>query len=262
MKILKLVFITSLFFLLLIPISLLGVGGVEFNVVYTHPAPDYLGGIGVYVIPLNVSDPALLQPSSMYVVDVIGIPRYSYVFSNLPPTVVFLEQSLGVTSYSVYYGGTNPYSGFIASPGTQQSIWGAYDDFDYYTGFWNTYNAELSGGKYIVESGGWVVLNASYVEDFIHMFTVLGRRAFKIELNVSNGWVTVNLTSKEFGDWNLIIDGNDIYFINPDGTPLYYSIIYLSKEEKVLTFAVELKNSNTVLMLYGSTNPYTSYRVE
>lgn len=258
---LSFILLSSLILITSLGVTVLAVGGVEFNLIYTQPSPDYLGGIGIYVVPLNVSDPSLLQSPSLYVIDIVGIPRYSYVFSNLPPLIFFLEQSLGVTSYSAYYGGTNPYSGFIASPGTPQSIWGAFDDFDYTTGFWVSANASLSGGKYVIQPQGYIALNTPYAQDFVHTFLILGSKAFMIQLNVSNGWVTVNLTSKEFGDWNLIVDGNDIYFLNPDATPLYYSIIYLSKTDKVLTFAVELKNSDTIFMLYGGTNPYASYRV-
>lgn len=255
------ILLSSLILITSLGVTLSAVGGVEFNLIYTQPSPDYLGGIGIYVVPLNVSDPSLLQLPSLYVIDMAGIPRYSYTFSNLPPLIFFLEQSLGITSYSAYYGGTNPYSGFIASPGTTQSIWGVFDDFDYTTGFWVSANASLSGGKYVVQTNGYIALNTSYTQDFVHTFLILGRKAFKIQMNVSNGWVTVNLTSKEFLDWDLIIDGNDIYFINPDTTPLYYSIIYLSKTDKVLTFTVELNNSDTILMLYGGTNPYASYRI-
>jgi hypothetical protein len=236
-------------------------GGVEFNLIYVQPSPEYYGGIGVYAVPLNVSDPQLLQYSSLYVVDAQGIPRYSYAFSNLPPLIFFLEQSLGVGQYQAYYGGTNPYSSFVAMPGTQQSIWAAFDDFDYRTGFWMEYNASLGGGKYAVAPGGFIALNVGYGQDVVHAFLVLGRRAFWVRFNASEGWVVATLTSREFADWGSIADGSDIYFINPDGTPLYYSIIYLSKVEKILVFAVELRGSDRVLMLYGGVNPYASYRV-
>jgi hypothetical protein len=236
-------------------------GGVEFNLIHAQPPPAYYGGIGVYAVPLNVSDPALLQPGSLYVVDASGIPRYSYAFSNLPPLVFFLEQSLGVTQYLAYYGGTNPYTSFVAAPGTQQSIWAAFDDFDYRTGFWVESNASLGGGKYAVMPKGFVALNTGYGQDVVHAFLVLGRRAFRIQFNVSEGWAVASLTSREFTDWGSIADGSDIYFINPDGTPLYYSIVYLSKAEGVLVFAVELRGSDYVFMLYGGANPYASYRV-
>ena len=239
----------------------LAAGGVEFNLIYVRPPTDYLGGVGVCVAPLNVSNPSLLQPASLYVIDAQGIPRYSYAFSNQPPLIFFLEQSLGVVTYSAYYGGSNPHSAYIANPGTPQSIWGAYDDFDYLTGFWVVRNASLGGGKYAVMPKGFIALNTSYGQDFVHTFLALGRRAFRIQFNVSNGWAVANLTSREFTDWGSIADGSDIYFINPDGTPLYYSIIYLSKAEGILVFAVELSGSDYVYMLYGGANPYASYRV-
>lgn len=261
-KLFFLLFVLSLLMITSLTIVVFAVGGVEFNLIYTHPSPDYFGSIGIYVVPLNVSDVSLLQQASLYVIDSAGLPRYSYLFSSIPPLVLFLEQSLGITTYSIYYGGTNPYTGFIATPGTPQSIWGAFDDFDYNTGFWSTYNSILGGGKYEVGSGGWLALNTSYPQDFLHIFTVLGRRALKIVLNVTEGWVIIHLTEKEFGDWEVIFDGKDIYFIHQDGTPLRYSIIYFNKREKTLISAVELKGSNTVLMMYGGANPYENYRVE
>lgn len=239
----------------------LAAGGVEFNLIYAQPPPDYLGAVGVYVAPLNVSNPSLLQQASLYVIDAQGIPRYSYAFSSQPSLIFFLEQSLGVVTYSAYYGGSNPYSAYIANPGTPQSIWAAYDDFDYLTGFWVAHGALLGGGKYAVAPGGFIALNASYGQDIVHAFLLLGRRVFRIQFNVSEGWVITNLTSREFTDWNAIADGSDIYFINPDGTPLYYSIIYLSKTEGILVFAVELSGSDYVYMFYGGSNPYASYRL-
>jgi len=231
-------------------------GGVEYNVVAVWVPKDYSGQLGILIAPLNASDPSLVTYLNAYVLDETGQPRYSYVFSTYPPLILWVEGATSTRYYSVFYGGANPYASMITT-----QMFAAFDDFDYVSGLWTMVNSEVSGGKLAVRGGGHAVLNTSYGGDAAHAFLILGRRAFAITFNVSDGWVVGNLTSREFTDWQSVADGSDIYFLNPDGTPLNYSIIYLSKEQKTLTFAVRLTGSPTVFMLYGGANPYAGYRV-
>lgn len=248
-----------LFMFLLTVLMVNATGGVEMNVVSVIPSTELFGSLGIYIVPLNVSSTNIIQQPTVYVTDQTGVPKYSYLFSSYPPLLYFLEQSVGVSEYSVVYGGTNPYTQFVASPGTPQSIWLVYDDFDYVTGYWNLVNTDIFSGKAIV-SKGYISLNTSYGEDIVHSYHITGRRAFLITLNVSSGTVFVSLTSPTFNEWEAIVDGSDIYFITLDNQPLYYKIIYLNKVEGRLDFIVQLRGDKFIMM-YGGSNPYTSYRM-
>jgi hypothetical protein len=232
--------------------------GIEMNYVRVSVSSKYLGSYMIFLVPLNVTDPSLLTFMNTYVVSQSDqSPRLSYLFSNYPPLVVFLEASVGPYSYGVYYGGTNPFTNYIAMPGGANSLFFLYDEFDYATGFW-VGNYSVSASKATVY--GLFYLNASYPQKYAFLTNILGGRAWAIRLPVSSGWVSTSLNQSTFTDWGAIIDGSDIYFLDPLGNPTNYSIIYLDKTAMVLIFSVYLNGFDTVYMVYGGPNPYASYR--
>jgi hypothetical protein len=257
----KIVMLMSFFLSLAVVLNVFSVVrsvGIEGNYIYLTISSQYVGNYLVVISPLNVSDPNLLTFQNLYVIKTAsGQVLYSYLFSNYPPLVIFLEPSAGNNIYGVYYGGTNPYTSYIALPGSSQSLFFLYDDFDYDAGIWNgSYRIYASR----MEVKGFVASNISYSGGYSFITNVLGGRALAIVFSVSSGWVTSMLNSSTFADWNSIIDGSDIFFLDPSGNPTNYSIIYLDKTSQILYFSVYLNNFSMVYMLYGGANPYVSYR--
>jgi hypothetical protein len=74
-------------------------------------------------------------------------------------------------------------------------------------------------------------------------------------------FIAFTLTNANFTDFNLVRDGTDIYFTDASGKCLYYSVLYLDKASQVLKVAVNPANNTIVYMLYGGSNPCTSYSV-
>jgi len=243
-----------------IGVSVVWGAGVELAYVGVSVASQYFGSYMVFLVPFNVSSPDLLSFQNLYVLkSATGQPLYSYLFSPQPPLVVFLEPSVGNTFYGIYYGGTNPFQAYVALPGSPQSLFFLYDDFDYDSGMWS--------GSYKVYSSrmevtGFVASNRSFSGGYSFISNILGGRALAIVFNISSGWVTSSLNASTFTDWASVLDGNDIFFLDPSGRPTNYSIISLDKANQILNFAVYLNSFNTVYMLYGGANPYASYRVQ
>lgn len=238
--------------------------GIEMNAVSVWVSQQYVGSGMIYVIPLNVSDPSLLTYSNTYVVSYpSNSPRLSYLFSSYPPMLVMIERHVGNAYYQVLYGGTNPYPDYVALPGSSSSPFFLFDEFDYDTGFWNIVNGTVEGG-HINLRNGYISLTRGYSEpDVMYMASVLGTRAFRMDLNLTEpaGWFFISLTSREFTDWRRIADGSDIYFLDPQGRPLRYSILCLDKDAGRLDALVELSGVSTIFMVYGGANPYADYRV-
>jgi hypothetical protein len=76
-----------------------------------------------------------------------------------------------------------------------------------------------------------------------------------------NTFVALTLTASNFTDISLVQDGSDIFFLDPLGNCLYYSILYLDKSAGILQVAVNPSNNTTVYMLYGGVNACPNYRV-
>jgi hypothetical protein len=135
--------------------------GIEFNAVAIVVPSELHGSFQTFIVPLNVSSPALLSESNVYVVSQ-GTPKISYLFSRWPPLVAFIEASAYSGTYEVWYGGGNPHSELIGAPGTSLSLWLAFDDFDYPTGFWANKSVAVSGSRAYVDPGGYLALIQGY----------------------------------------------------------------------------------------------------
>ncbi|NPA98872.1 MAG: DUF2341 domain-containing protein, partial [Crenarchaeota archaeon] len=253
---------------LLVPVAAGTAGGTEFNLVSVWMPTTMYGGVGVFAAPFNVSQPGLVTVNNFYVVDQQGHPYYSYLFSTNPPLAVWADGSIASKTYTLFYGGGNPYSDYIATPGGSVPLFPAYDDFDYDSGLWiyTGSHAILNSLDYL---NGEMMLNKSYTPGVFCLWLIrFGKTGSMIQLystGTYKGWVLLRLTGTNFGAWNNIIDGNDIYFLDKNGNPLYYDILYFNKtlERADILVDVELDPGiNTIYMLYGQQNPYTQYRVE
>jgi len=239
-----------------------GVGsGVEYNAAFVTVPGELLGSVETYLIPMNVSDPTLLSEANVYVL-VQGVPRLVYLFSRVPPLVAVLEPSAYNAEYDVWYGGGNPYPSMLATPGTSNSFWLAFDDFDYPTGFWLNSSVSISGSRAYIQPGGYLQLSNSYSSRTAHVWEVYGRRALVISLpQAYSQFITLYFTADNFTDMGLIQDGSDIFFLDPSGSCLYYSVLYLDKTAGALYVAVNPDGNTAVYMLYGGVNSCPGYGV-
>jgi len=236
-------------------------GGLEFNSIVVTAPSEIHGSLQILLVPLNVSDPRLLSVSNVYVVSQ-GIPRRSYLFSTLPPVVAFLEGSAFSGVYEVWYGGGNPYSALIGFPGSNGSIWLAFDDFDYETWFWYRNGASTTGSRCYVEPGGYLALARAYSSKTAHAWLLHGRRALNVVIpEPIHGFVVLRLTAANFTDIVYVRDGSDVYPVDPRGTCLRYSVLYFSKEGGLLLLAVDPEGNTLIHVIYGGENPCSEYGV-
>ncbi|MCC5990685.1 MAG: hypothetical protein LM558_04195, partial [Thermosphaera sp.] len=235
--------------------------GIEFNTATVTAPGELLGSLQVVLVPLNVSSPGVATESNTYVVSQ-GVPRISYLFSRSPPLVAFVEPSMYSGSYEVWYGGGNPYSQLIGSPGSSTSFWLAYDDFDYPTGFWVNESVSITGSRAYISPGGYLALQASYSSKTVHLWLLHGRRALVIIFQQAySEFVALTLTVSNFTDIGLVQDGSDVYFVDPLGNCLYYNVLYLDKSAGILQVTVNPANNTAIYMLYGGVNACSAYRV-
>ena len=87
-------------------------GGLEYNIVTVIVPTEIQGSFQTIVSPLNVSSISLLSETNTYVLTQ-GQPRIGYLFSRSPPVMAWIEPSAYSGSYSVWYGGDNPYSQYL-----------------------------------------------------------------------------------------------------------------------------------------------------
>jgi hypothetical protein len=261
-RLLALVALTAVVIGLVLAGLALGQGsGVEYNAVTVAVPVELLGSFQVLLVPLNVSSTGLLTESNVYVVSQ-GVPRISYLFSRNPPLVAFVEPSMYSGTYEVWYGGGNPYSQLIGSPGSQISFWLAYDDFDYETGFWVNRSVAVTGSKAYVSQGGYLALVAAYSPKTAHLWLLYGRRALVIAFAQTHSeFVALILTRANFTDIGLIRDGSDVFFADPTGKCLYYSVLHLDKSAGILIVLVNPAGNAVIFMLYGGENACPGYRV-
>jgi len=235
-------------------------GGLEYNIVQITVPVDLVGSVQVYIVPLNVSDFGLLREDNVYVL-MSGSPRVSYLFSRIPPVVAFVEPSAYTASYEIWYGGGNPYVKFIGAPGSQESFWLAFDEFDYNTGFWANVSVTIHGSRVYIEPGGSLTLLHPYSPKTVHMWVLHGRRALVILLPQSfNKYILVYLTRDNFTDIALVRDGSDVYFVDGSGGCLYHEVLVFDRTAGKLYVAVNPVGNTVIYMLYGGENPCTAYR--
>lgn len=260
----KVVLAVPLVALVLVLSSLTAVGqsaGLELNVVTVVIPGEIQGSFQTLVVPLNVSDLSMLSESNTYVV-VSGVPRISYLFSRNPPLVLFVEPSAYSGTYEVWYGGGNPYTQYIGTPGSSMSFWLAYDDFDYATGFWLNSSISIVGSRVYVSPGGYLALSRAYSPKTVHLWLVHGRKGLVITFSQPySGFVSFTLTQNNFTDITQVVDGSDVYFIDPLGSCLPYAVILYDQLSVSLQVAVNPGNNTVVYMLYGGVNPCTTSRV-
>jgi hypothetical protein len=235
--------------------------GIEFNVVTVTTPGELLGSFQVILAPLNVSAPGVATEGNTYVVSQ-GVPRISYLFSRSPPLVAFVEPSMYSGTYEVWYGGGNPYGQLTGSPGTSTSFWLAYDDFDYPAGFWVNESVSITGSRAYVAPGGYLALSAAYSSKTAHLWLLHGRRALVITFTQAySEFIALTLTTGNFTDMGLVQDGSDVFFLDPSGNCLHYSILHLDKSAGILVVAVNPANNTVIYMLYGGTNMCPGHRV-
>jgi hypothetical protein len=236
-------------------------GGLEYNIVTVIVPTEIQGSFQTIVSPLNVSSISLLSEANTYVLTQ-GQPRIGYLFSRNPPVMAWIEPSAYSGSYDVWYGGDNPYSQYLGAPGTQNSIWLAFDDFDYSTGFWINQSIMISGSRATIGPGGYLALTNAYSGKTEHLWLIHGRKAYVLLFpNATDSYVYVTLTSQNFTDITSVIDGSDVYFLDQTGACLYYNVIYFDKANLILYVAVNPANNTAVYLLYGGTNECPTYRV-
>lgn len=240
--------------LLLLLLLVVRVRADEVSFVVATLSPSYAGSALALFISINSS---LTSTGSVFVLDDTGAPVYLHVFSVYPPLIIlFIPSALTSSSFSVYMSSLNPYPQFqisYASP-----VFGAYDDFDYDSGMWFKSNTTIRGGKAFIQNG-FIVLNASSPPLVASVFNFVGKSAFRIDLNAT-GSVTFTIQGDMFPEWSAIIDGSDIYFVDENGNPIYYGIVYLDKSARILTAWVDTTTA-TIFMFYGGKNLYTDYRL-
>ena len=236
-------------------------GGLEYNIVTVIVPTEIQGSFQTIVSPLNVSSISLLSEANTYVLTQ-GQPRIGYLFSRNPPVMAWIEPSAYSGSYSVWYGGDNPYSQYLGAPGTPNSIWLAFDDFDYSTGFWSNQSITISGSRATIGPGGYLALMNAYSSKTEHLWLIHGRKAYILTFpSATDSFLYITLTSQNFTDITNVIDGSDVYFLDQAGACLYYSIINFDKANLVLNVAVNPANNMIIYLLYGGTNACTGSRV-
>jgi hypothetical protein len=236
--------------------------GVERVVIAVQLAPELVSSLIVFAVPINVSNPTLLTVDSLYVL-VGNTPKLSYAFSSIPSVIVFAEPyAWSGTAYEAWYGGRNPYPSFISLPGSNASFWYAYDEFDYLSTLWLISNAYVASSKMFISAKGFTALRYAMPSESTTLWLLSGKRALQIVFSKQYSvFIAFTLTNANFTDFNLVRDGTDIYFTDASGKCLYYSVLYLDKASQVLKVAVNPANNTIVYMLYGGSNPCTSYSV-
>ena len=236
--------------------------GVEFNAVSIVVPSELLGSFQTFIVPLNVSSLLLLSESNVYIV-AQGVPRISYLFSRNPPVIAFVEASAYSGTYEVWYGGGNPYSELIGTPGSTMSFWLAYDDFDYATGYWVNTSIQIAGSRAYIEPGGYLALTQPYSPKTAHLWLLHGRKALVITLpEPRSDYIYMVFTEANFTDITTVIDGSDIFFVDNSGKCLSHGVIYFDKNLKTLHVIVNPEENTVIYMGYGGENPCTAHRVE
>jgi hypothetical protein len=236
-------------------------GGVEYNVLVVTVPVEIMGSIQTFIVPLNVSNTGLLSEYSLYVVSQ-GVPRYSYLFSRMPPVAVFLEVSAYSGVYEAWYGGGNPHATYTSMPGSQSSFWLAYDDFDYATGFWFNSSVSVLGSKATLEPDGYLALTMPYSPSTAHLWLLHGKRALALIFSEPySEFVALTLTSLNFTDIELVQDGSDVFFVDPLGNCLHYGVLHLDKSAGILMVIVNPADNTAIFMLYGGANACPAHRV-
>jgi hypothetical protein len=236
--------------------------GFERVVIAVQLAPELVSSLIVFAVPINVSNPTLLTADSLYVL-VGNTPKLSYAFSSIPSVIVFAEPyAWSGTSYEAWYGGRNPYPSFISLPGTNASFWYAYDEFDYHSALWLSSNAYVASSKMFINAKGFTALKYAMPTESTTLWLLSGKRALQIVFSKQYSvFIAFTLTNANFTDFNLVRDGTDIYFADPAGKCLYYSVIYLDKASQVLKVVVNPDSNTVVYMLYGGENRCPDYAV-
>jgi hypothetical protein len=249
-------------FVLSLPYAHVHAQGVERVIITVQLAPELISSLIVFAVPINVSNPSLLTVDSLYVT-VGNTPKLSYAFSSIPSVVVFAEPyAWSGTTYEAWYGGRNPYPSFIALPGTNASFWYAYDEFDYLSALWSTSSAYVASSKMFINAMGFTALRYAMPAESTTMWLLSGKRALQIVFSKQySTFIAFTLTNANFTDFSLVRDSSDIYFTDASGMCLYYSVLYLDKASQVLKTAVNPANNTIIYMLYGGSNPCTSYSV-
>jgi len=236
-------------------------GGIEYNIVSVVIPTEIQGSFQTIVSPFNVSNIDLLSEANTYV-ETQGQPRIGYLFSRDPPVMAWIEPSAYSGSYDIWYGGDNPYSQYLGAPGTSNSIWLAFDDFDYATGFWVNQSISITGSRAYISPGGYLALTNAYSSKTEHLWLIHGRKAYILMFpNATSNFVYITLTGQNFTDITSVLDGTDVYFLSQTGACLYYNVINFDKNNLMLNVAVNPANNTMVYLLYGGTNACPSYRV-
>jgi len=75
------------------------------------------------------------------------------------------------------------------------------------------------------------------------------------------GFVSITLTPANFTDIQYVLDGSDVYLVDPTGRCLRYAVLLFDRESLTLVVAFDPEGSTTVYLLYGGTNPCSEYGV-
>ena len=237
--------------------------GIEKVEIAVRIAPELFNSLIVFAIPINVSDPAIFTLQSTYVT-MSNLPKLSFAFSAVPPIIIFAEPyAVDGAVYEVQYGGANPYTQFISLPGTNASFWYAFDEFDFPTDIWLYRYVSIAASKATISGGGFIALKYAYPSESTALWLLSGRRALLFIFSTAvDRFTTYTLTPYNFTDFNLVRDGNDIYFMNHYGICIPYTVIYLSKSEGLLTVSFNPMNNTVIYMMYGGDNPCTDTRIQ
>lgn len=229
---------------------------IEYSIAVVRVSPALYGAPLVFLLPFNAS--WSFGEQGVYVLSESG-PAYYHVFNTLPPLVLVFESSaVPERAYRIYVSVSNPYASFRVQ--YTSNVFAAYDDFDVDTGVWvKTGRVTIGAGTASLSPNSAVALSASLQQDLGVLVSARGDRGLRIELP-SIGEHLLVLTEANFTDWASVIDGSDVYFVNERGEPQYYSVLYLSKSDRVLIVYV-VATSVVVFMVYGGSNPYESYRL-
>lgn len=253
---LALALVFTLIWLLLAPVPWAN-SAAEFTVASARVSTSLYGSSLAIPIPFRITPGNNLHEKNIYVL-AENSPVYYHVFSVAPPLVIVFEPSMPLErTYRIYATFDNPYKSFNVP--YDHAVFAAYDDFDVDSGMWIKEGARITSGSAYVSASGWMSLNASLPEELGVFHTLRGGRGLRIELPEPGEYILA-LTSANFTDWPIIIDGNDVYFLSETGEPQYYSVIYLNKGLEMLIAYVRT-TMNIIYMIYGGGNPYVGYRL-
>ncbi|MEM3415491.1 MAG: hypothetical protein QW575_07970 [Thermoproteota archaeon] len=245
-----------LFFLMLFYFGSIEVGAdtPSYNIAYLSVSSSYIGSDLALFIPLNFTS---ITSSNIYVI-FNQAPVPIHIFSSYPPFIILFQTGIPAAPvYQIYQVVQNPYSSYLVP--YSNSVFGAYDDFDYNSGMWAGVNFTIQGGKSLISSG-YMTFNTSVPANVAALYNIIGGRSFAVYLN-QTGNLIFNISGSQFTDWSLLSpNGSDIYFLDSNGNPIYFGIINLDKNNQVLTVYVEASTA-VIYMMYGGTNPYSSYRL-